>query len=230
MQLLLCGQMANKVCAIVGDYYHDPEITVRALDRLPERERFEFAIHGERKGLPREAIEKSDILLLARMGRLRPGKSEEFWLSESDERFVFDFVEQGGGLLALHAAIASYPPDGPLHSLLHGRFLYHPPLHPAVQYAIAQPAGEITLGVDSFTVEDEQYFVELEAGVTEILLMSQTREHGESPAGWAHESGAGRVCVLVPGHTEVAMLHPMMQKLLQNALDWCLIGEHSESQ
>jgi type 1 glutamine amidotransferase len=227
--LILYGQMANKVCAIVGDYYHDPETTVRALDRLPERERYEFVIHRERERFPKEAIEKSDILLLARMGRLKPEKSEEFWISESDERFIFDFVGQGGGLLALHAALASYPPDGPLHALLHGRFLYHPPLHPAVHYVISQKAREITMGADSFTVEDEQYFVELEAGGTEIQLMSQTREHGESPAGWTHECGAGRVCVLLPGHTETAMLHPMMQRLLQNALDWCLIDDDSDS-
>lgn len=75
MQLFLCGQMANKVCAIVGEYYHDPEITVRALDRLPERERFEFIIHREQKRFPREVLERSDILLLARMGRLRPENS-----------------------------------------------------------------------------------------------------------------------------------------------------------
>jgi type 1 glutamine amidotransferase len=217
--------MSNKVCAIVGDYYHDPEITVGALDRLPERERFDFVVHRERKRFPREVIENSDILLLARMGRLRPEKSGELWLSESDERFILDFVDRGGSLLALHAGAASYPPAGPLHSLLRGRFLHHPPLHPAVHYVVFQEAREITVGVESFTVEDEQYFVEVEAGVTEILLMSQTREHGESPAGWAHESGAGRVCVLVPGHTETAMIHPMMQRLLQNALDWCLTGD-----
>jgi type 1 glutamine amidotransferase len=217
--------MSNKVCAIVGDYYHDPEITVGALDRLPERERFDFVVHRERKRFPREVIENSDILLLARMGRLGPGKSGELWLSESDERFILDFVDRGGSLFALHAGAASYPPEGPLHVLLHGRFLYHPPLHPAVRYVVPRQAGTITRGVESFTVEDEQYFVELEAGATEILLMSQTREHGESPAGWAHESGAGRVCVLLPGHTETAMLHPMMQRLLQNALDWCLTGD-----
>jgi len=222
--------MASKVCAIVGDYYHDPEITVRALDRLPERERFEFVIHRGRKRFPREeVIEKSDILLLARMGRLRPEKSEELWLSDSDERFIFDFIEQGGSLLALHAALASYPSDGPLHSLLRGRFLYHPPLHPAVHYVIPQQARKITRRVESFTVEDEQYFVDLESGTTGIQLMSQTREHGESPAGWAHEFGTGRVCVLVPGHTEIAMLHPMMQRLLQNALDWCLTDDYSDS-
>jgi type 1 glutamine amidotransferase len=223
--LLLCGQMSNKVCAIVGDHYHDPEITVRALDRLPKRKRFDFVIHRERRRFPREAIENSAILLLARMGRLRPGKSEEFWLSESDERFILDFIEQGGSLLALHAGAASYPPEGPLHALLHGRFLYHPPLHPAVRYVVPRQDRTITRRVESFTVEDEQYFVELDAGVTEILLVSQTREHGESPAGWAHESGEGRVCVLLPGHTEAAMLHPMMQRLLQNALDWCLIED-----
>jgi type 1 glutamine amidotransferase len=221
--------MAYRVYAILGDYYHDPEIAVGALDRLPERERFEFVIHRKPKGFPRDDVEKSDILILARMGRLKPEKSEELWLSESDERFIFDFVDQGGSLLALHAALASYPTNGPLHSLLHGRFLYHPPLHPAVHYVVSRQARDIGRMVESFTVEDEQYFVELEPGITEILLMSRTREHGKSPAGWAHVSGAGRVCVLVPGHTESAMRHPMMQRLLKNALDWCVTVGDSDS-
>jgi len=83
MPWTLCDIDRLQTSLMVGDYYHDPETTVRALDRPPVRERFEFIVHRGRKHFPREAIEKSDILLLARMGRLRPEKSEELWLSES---------------------------------------------------------------------------------------------------------------------------------------------------
>jgi hypothetical protein len=110
--------MAEKICTIVGDYFHDPEITVKALDCLPDRKRYELFVYRESEGFPAQAVERSDILLLSRMGRLGPEDSEKLWLSESDEQFIFDFVEQGGGLIAVHSALASYPPDGPLHALL----------------------------------------------------------------------------------------------------------------
>jgi hypothetical protein len=216
------GEKTCAVLAVLGDYYHDPAVLIEALEHLPGRSRYRMLFHTVPRGFPRQATEGAQILLLARMGRLEPEKSGELWLSGSDEQFISDFVKQGGGLLALHAALASYPAGGPLHTLLRGRFVHHPPLHPAVRYTVRQPGGEITREVEGFTVEDEQYFVELETGATETLLLSRTPEHGRSPAGWAHRFGAGRVCVLAPGHSTPALLHPAMQRLLGNALAWCL--------
>jgi len=211
----------KNVCAIIGDFYHNPETLAKALENLPDRNHYELVLHSVGEGFPRRALEQADLLVLARMGRSRPEASDELWCSEHDERLIFDFVERGGGLIALHAALASYPPNGPLRMLLRGRFLYHPPLHPAVQYVLLEPKREVTCGVEGFTVEDEQYFVEVEAKITSVFLRSSTPEHGDSPAGWAHQSGHGRACVLVPGHTEAALFHPMMQRLLQNAFAWC---------
>jgi hypothetical protein len=213
---------AKKALAVIGDFYHSAEIMRNALESLSGRIPCELRFYSEPQGLPRQALENADLLLLARMGRLRPEESEELWLSPGAEQLIFDFVASGGSLLALHAALASYPAQGPLHRLMRGRFLHHPPLHPGVRYLIVEPAQPVTRGVEDFTVADEQYFVEVDRDSTTMLLLSRTPEHGESPAGWAHELGTGRVCVLVPGHTEEALLHAAMQKLLGNALSWCL--------
>jgi type 1 glutamine amidotransferase len=40
------------------------------------------------------------------------------------------------------------------------------------------------------------------------------------PAGWTRAEGAGRVCVLTPGHNLEVWLHPEFQKLLLNACRW----------
>ena len=133
----------KKICAIIGDFYHNPETLAKAIKNLPDRKRWELFLHKE-EGFPRRALERMDLLILARMGRLRPEESDDRWCSESDERFIFDFVEQGGSLLALHAALASYTPNGPLHMLMRGHFLHHPPLHPAVQYLVLEANGEGT--------------------------------------------------------------------------------------
>ena len=42
----------------------------------------------------------------------------------------------------------------------------------------------------------------------------------ESPAGWWREVGKGRFCYLAPGHTPEAFGHPMMQRLIRNAVNW----------
>ncbi len=212
----------KKVFAVIGDFYHSAEIMRKALEPLAGHIPCELRFHSEPQGLSRQALESADAFILARMGRLKPEESEELWLSQGDEQLIFDFVERGGSLLALHAALASYPPQGPLHRLLRGRFRHHPPLHPGVRYLILEPAQPVTRGVQDFTVADEQYFVDVDRDNTTMLLLGRTPEHGESPAGWAHELGTGRICVLVPGHAEEALLHAAMQRLLGNALSWCL--------
>jgi type 1 glutamine amidotransferase len=34
--------------------------------------------------------------------------------------------------------------------------------------------------------------------------------------------GKGRFCYLAPGHTPEALGHPMMQRLIRNAVNWVL--------
>jgi hypothetical protein len=44
-------------------------------------------------------------------------------------------------------------------------------------------------------------------------------------AGWVYEPGKGRLCHLANGHTREALRHPMYQRLLRNAVAWCLRKE-----
>ena len=44
-------------------------------------------------------------------------------------------------------------------------------------------------------------------------------------AGWAYEPGRGRLCHLANGHTREALNHPMFQRLMTNAVNWCLRRE-----
>jgi hypothetical protein len=44
-------------------------------------------------------------------------------------------------------------------------------------------------------------------------------------AGWVYEPAKGRLCHLANGHTREALLHPMFQALLRNAVNWCLRRE-----
>jgi type 1 glutamine amidotransferase len=68
-------------------------------------------------------------------------------------------------------------------------------------------------------LRDEHYFMAMNDSRADIFLQSHS-EHGVQPAGWTRTHGAGRVCVLTPGHSEEVWLHPSFQKLLSNALHW----------
>jgi type 1 glutamine amidotransferase len=52
-------------------------------------------------------------------------------------------------------------------------------------------------------------------------FLTTVSEHGSQPGGWTRTEGAGRVCVLCPGHNVEVWLHSAYQVLLGNALRWC---------
>ena len=63
-------------------------------------------------------------------------------------------------------------------------------------------------------------------GLTEentTVLAYSFAEDGRQPCAWAHESGKGRVAVILPGHanpTFQALRHPSMIQMLSNAVRW----------
>jgi type 1 glutamine amidotransferase len=79
---------------------------------------------------------------------------------------------------------------------------------------------ELTEGVPPFVVSDEEYEVDMDESKTSVFLESHSPEHGRAPQGWAHPFGEGRVVVIVPGHRMDTIVHPMINRLVQNALDW----------
>jgi type 1 glutamine amidotransferase len=52
-------------------------------------------------------------------------------------------------------------------------------------------------------------------------FLQTTSDHGSQPGGWTRSEGAGRVCVLTPGHNVEVWLTPGFQALLRNGLQWC---------
>ena len=53
------------------------------------------------------------------------------------------------------------------------------------------------------------------------VFLTAASQHGIQPAGWTRYHGAGRVCVLTPGHNLDVWLHESYQVLLKNAVNWC---------
>lgn len=128
------------------------------------------------------------------------------------------YVEAGNSLLAIHSGTAGYSQLAALRNLLGGVFVKHPPQCPVT---VAAPSEHpLAAGCTPFTLKDEHYFMEMTDPNVDLFLTA-TSEHGVQPAGWTRTVGAGRVCVLTPGHNVEIWLHPSFQALLRNALRWC---------
>ena len=158
------------------------------------------------------------VVILAQMNNgaakdTRPGLDEEWQVAFPS------YVRQGKGLLVIHSGLAGYDQLPAMRRVMGGVFVQHPP---QCAVTVAARAGhQLGAGCATFTAVDEHYIVELDDPQADVFLTT-TSEHGAQPGGWARAEGAGRVCVITPGHNLAVWLHPSYQALLQQTLGWCL--------
>jgi hypothetical protein len=206
-----------RILVLCGDYYHPVQVAREGLDVLQAGGEFEFdwiedagEWSAERMaGYPAVVLTKSNNVSVADRAN---------WMTPDVENVFLEYVRAGKGLLVVHSGSAEYEEMPVLRALMGGVFDDHPEQCPVtVQPKEGHP---LVAGSGTFTVKDEHYFLlfdDLEADV----FLTTTSEHGTQPGGWTRTEGAGRVCVLTPGHNVEVWLHPSYQVLLGNALRWC---------
>ncbi len=160
-----------------------------------------------------------DVIVLAKANNISAADPTP-WMSEAVQADLMQYVQAGKGLLALHSGTAGYSGATVLRALLGGVFLRHPP---QCQVTVTPSADPLTAGVEPFTERDEHYFMAVDNAAVETFLHTHS-EHGVQPGGWRRYEGAGRVCVLTPGHNLPVWLQPAFQRLLSNTLRWCVDG------
>ena len=127
----------------------------------------------------------------------------------------------GRGFLALHNSHGIYPPDGLYCQLFGGDYGGHPaPADFTVR--VEDKNHPITSGVEDFMVCDEQHTNKYYLGHENLLLRNISKGNQSAAAGWWREVGEGRFVYLSPEHTPEALAHPMMQRLVRNAMRWIL--------
>ncbi len=133
-----------------------------------------------------------------------------------------DYVAGGGGLLAIHAASASYMAQAQWLRILGGRFREHGPvctfrIEPTLQ------DDEIFRGIPAFSVRDELYRHDY-APHGRIHFAAGVGSESE-PVVWTKYWGVGRVCYCSLGHTSSSIRHPQVCEILGRGLDWvCAAG------
>lgn len=214
--------ISRDILALIGDFYHDSDYIRNGLEDVIDGLEKTVDFETDPAGLDWKNLENYDLFVIVKEGLIDPENSDEIWMDEEQDEAIRNYVKEGGGVLALHCALANYPPDSSFRGILKGNFVSHPSEHPEVTFEVLDKSHPIASHIDTFSVIDEQYFVEVDEEETDIFLRGSSKDHGESPAGWAHCFGEGRVCCITPGHNSEVLANPMLEKLLRNAIRWII--------
>ncbi len=214
---------------LIGDQPHEPGHLEEGLRPVFEATGVVPHFTVDVNALSAKNLEKVQLLVILRDGLQRPERNSRanfIWMTSEQQNAVAAFVERGGGFLNLHNSMGLYPPGGKYLDLVGGRYVGHGPLE-RFKVEVVDPDHPVTRGIGEFFVADEQHTPPYDEGRVHLLLRNRSDDGKVSAAGWVREPGRGRLCHLANGHTREALLHPMFQRLLRNAVRWCL---HLESE
>ena len=221
-----------RVLLICGDYWHPGQIAADGVAPLAKQD-FQLDIITNANDFSHDMLRQYPVVILAKCDEVSQ-EDKRTWKTEAVQRAFVDYVESGGGLLAVHSGIVGSKNTETLDKLIGCRFIYHPNNCPVtVQPVKPHP---VTEGVGMFCETDEHYRIEIIAPDADVLLASCSPGQGEESkyqedpyfntpaavcaAGYVRTQGKGRVCVLTPGHILPVWSNAQFQKLLANALRW----------
>jgi type 1 glutamine amidotransferase len=211
------------ILAVIGDYYHHKAHIQASLDTAI-REIPAILVYVSESELIAMLEQKPDAVILFKEDRVNPNEEPcTVWMTDEVAERIVRYVENGGGWLAWHSGMASYPVESVYTKMLRGYFKYHPNEHQIVTYEGGYPGSTPDKEQVSFAILDEHYFVHCDTDETQVFLRSRSVD-GESVAGWSHSFGLGRVCCLTPAHRREGLLHAEMVQMLRRSLEWCCGG------
>lgn len=143
-------------------------------------------------------------------------------ISEEALNALDEFVQAGGGFIAIHSASASFKTVPHYFKILGGRFTHHGPitkmtLHQNKEEPLSQ---EIFGNIPDFTVRDELYIHEFDP-TNKIVLLTEA-EGKKEPQGWLRFYGQGKIFYLSPGHISNTFNHPTVQDIIQKGMRWAI--------
>lgn len=134
------------------------------------------------------------------------------------------FVSEGGGVLAIHSAAASFKNSAAYQNFLGGKFLRHGKIttfriQQELPSYIFSPTGD-------FCLRDELYIHEYDEK-NEIHFVTET-EGRKEPVVWTRTIGKGRLVYLSLGHVAGIFDNPAVISILKDGLKWLIQGAINE--
>src|SRR5215510_14539704 len=118
-----------RVLAVIGDRYHSPVYIRDGLAPALIKENFPVTFIEDVRSLNAESLREAQVLIILRDGMNWPDgydKPHLKWMTDAQQKAIWDFVNNGGGFLALHNSQGLYPPGGPYYQLFGGDYGGHP--------------------------------------------------------------------------------------------------------
>ncbi len=162
-----------------------------------------------------------DAILSITSGGILSAKQESALLSALLSAIATPSNDRGKAVhfIGLHGASCSFEHSDAYLDMLGGRFVSHPPLRP-FSLSVDDPTHPLTRGIDAGPFSDEQYLLEPRAEFS--TLLSSVHDDLRTPCLWHKKHGHGKVVYCALGHGEEQLRHPVLRRVVENALDWCL--------
>lgn len=217
--------MKKSALVLIDDFGHPKSTILPVVEQIFDRNDWNVCVM-DRVDQIEDMLSAPDLIVSFKNSISEAPRDGENWYQKSFTYKWADFVNNDGcGLLIVHAGFAFIPKEHPvITEAVHGYFMGHPPLSAITVEPVEGCGHPIMEGVSGFTsLLDEHFQV---GGLTEentTVLAYSFAEDGRQPCAWAHESGKGRVAVILPGHanpTFQALRHPSMIRMLSNAVRW----------
>jgi type 1 glutamine amidotransferase len=146
-------------------------------------------------------------------------------LEKAQEDALRKFLEDGGGIVALHGSMLSFRKSRFWKGLLGAEFAGHlPGTHP-LSVEITEIDHPIANGIEKIEVIDEEYGHKyVEKVERHVVGKFKKRPEGSQFTDmdiiWTREEGQGRVVYIGLGHDEKTWNNPDFQKLVAQSLAW----------
>ncbi len=212
---------------LYADLPHEPGNIIDSLPSVFESTGVTAHFTVDVRALTADNLKKVDLLVILRDGLQRPKTGDDtdyVWMTQEQQDAVVHWVHDGGSFLNLHNSMGLYPASGGYLELVGGAYTGHGPLE-RFRVEVVDREHPVTRGVSDFSVADEQHTPVYDKNKVHLLLQNRSDDGTVAAAGWAYEPGKGRLCHLANGHTREALSHPMYQRLMKNAINWCLRRE-----
>ncbi len=237
----------------------EPSYSEKTLTALGEREGFAFTYSKDGSLFSVDYLAGFDVVFFYTSGSLQnAGTDGHPPISSRGKQALLDWVADGGGFMAVHAASDTYhthesfegnaPKDArgrryeihgeasdPYIKMLGGEFINHGPQQEATATVVdnAFPGME-NLGTE-LRVKEEWYSLKEFAADDHVLLVMQTEgmegapyQRPDYPLSWARRYGEGRVYYNAMGHREDVWDSAAFQAMLAGAIKWAAAQAEAE--
>lgn len=222
----------RNILVICGDIWHPTEVIKAGFSYLTDFYPHITFVEDAKDMLTAQDLAQYDLVVCCKGNHVTSGNSTPWFEEGVNELTPADFeayVKNGGGFLSVHAG-ASFADTFQEEHLLKPcreyidfvgcRFLWHP-ARCEVTYKVCKE-HPVTAGVKDFCERDEHYQIDMTAEDAVVLMESTSADGAPMPAAYVREMGQGRLCNLIPGHVLNVWKNPEFQKLLVNAINWCM--------